>query len=154
MGGKSTITDYFIKQGRIMISDDKVPILETEDSFLAVPSHPHHRPYRKMEDLGFFVEKFSIEAKPVHAIYELERVDKDAKIEITELHGVEKYKSLHYADLMSLFFLRPKKLSFLMRMAKAVPIFKVTVPWEMNRLDEVYNSIVNHTEKIAKRHGA
>jgi hypothetical protein len=148
MGGKSTITDYFIKQGHTMISDDKVPILETNDSFLAIPSHPHHRPYRKMEDLGLFVKNFAIEAKPVDAIYELERADKDAKIEITELQGIEKYKSLHYADLMSLFFLRPKKLSFLMRMAKGVPVLKVTVPWDIDRLDELYESIVEYTEKI------
>ena len=150
MGGKSTMTDYFIKQGHTMISDDKVARYEKDDRYFAVPSHPHHRPYRKMEDLGFFVENFATEVKPIHAVYELERADADEEIEIIELHGVEKFKSLHYADLINLFFLKPKRLSFQMRMAKVVPVFKVIVPWDLDRLHEVYSAIVEHTNNMGK----
>jgi hypothetical protein len=45
MGGKSTMTDYFIKQGHTLISDDKVPTFIQDGKFMAVGSHPHHRPY-------------------------------------------------------------------------------------------------------------
>ncbi len=152
MGGKSTMTDYFIKQGHTMISDDKVARYKKSDRYFAVPSHPHHRPYRKMEDLGFFVENFAREVKPIHAVYELERADADAEIMIMELHGVEKFKSLHYADIITLFFLKPKQLSFQMGMAKKVPVFKVTVPWDLDRLPEVYNSILTHTESMKKEY--
>lgn len=73
-GGKSTMTDFFIKKGHAMVSDDKVAILEEDGRLLAVPSHPHHRPYRKMEDLGYFVKNMSDTPKPIHAIYKLHRV--------------------------------------------------------------------------------
>ncbi len=150
MGGKSTMTDYFIKQGHTMISDDKVARYEKDDRYFAVSSHPHHRPYRKMEDLGFFVENFATEAKPIHAVYELERADADAEIVFIELHGIEKFQSLHYADLIALFFLKPRRLSFQMKMAKAVPVFKVIVPWDLDRLHEVYDSIIEHVESIKR----
>ena len=38
MGGKSTMTDYFIKQGHTLISDDKVPTFIEDFSFMAVRS--------------------------------------------------------------------------------------------------------------------
>ena len=46
-GGKSTLGDYFLKQGHPMLSDDKVATFLHEDEFWAVPSHPHHRPFRE-----------------------------------------------------------------------------------------------------------
>ena len=61
MGGKSTMTDYFIKQGHTLVSDDKVPTFIQDEKFIAVGSHPYHRPYRKFEELGYRVEKFTTE---------------------------------------------------------------------------------------------
>lgn len=100
-GGKSTMTDFFLKQGHTMISDDKVASYEENGQFFAVSSHPHHRPHRKMEDLGFFVSNVAGTPKPMHAIYELDRAKPDAFIGITELHGIEKFKSLRYSSLNS-----------------------------------------------------
>ena len=78
------------------------------DSFSAAPSHPHHRPYRKMEDLGFFIENFAIDQKPIHVIYELEKEEEDVSIVIAELKGIEKFKSLRYSSEMNLFFHKTK----------------------------------------------
>ena len=64
MGGKSTMTDYFIKQGHSLISDDKVPTFIQHGKFMAVGSHPYHRPYRKFEELGIRVENYTPNVSP------------------------------------------------------------------------------------------
>ncbi len=147
-GGKSTMTDFFMKQEHTMISDDKVVMCEKEKQIFAVSSHPHHRPYRMMEDLGFFVEDFALIPKPIHAIYELEKADKDAKLMIRELTGMEKFISLRYASEINLSFLKPKRFKFLMKIANMVPVYKVTVPWNLERLIEVHNQIIKHSKNI------
>ena len=144
-GGKSTMTDFFLKQGHTLISDDKVASYEKNGAFFSVPSIPFHRPYRKMEDLGYFVENVAATPKPIHAIYELEKSMEDAPITITELHGIEKFKSLRYSSEINLSFLKTKRFTFLSRLAKAVPVYRVTVPWDMERLGEVHNRIVEHS---------
>lgn len=150
-GGKSTMTDYFMKKGHVVVSDDKVGIFEKEGKFYSVPSHPHHRPYRKMEDLGFFIKNFATKVQPIHVVYELEKVEKDAAIEILEVHGVEKFKSLRYASEMNLFFQKSKRFEFLMKMANMVHVYKVSVPWDMERLDDVYKKIVEHAQQLKPR---
>lgn len=145
-GGKSTMTDYFMKQQHTMISDDKVAIYEESGLFFSVPSHPHHRPYRKMEDLGFFIESISAAPQPIHAVYKLEKTEADAKITITELSGTEKFISLRYASEMNMFFLKPNRFEFLMRMANMVSVYRVTVPWNLGRLIEVHDQIVKHSK--------
>ncbi len=147
-GGKSTMTDFFLKQGHTMLSDDKVAMYKKNNQFYAVPSHPHHRPYRKMEDLGFFVQNFSIASKPIHIIYELEKGRVDAEIKIIELQGVEKFKSLRFASEMNVFFQKEKRFYFLMQLANHVPVYKVSVPWDIKRLSAVYDSIVDHSKQL------
>ena len=147
-GGKSTMTDFFIKQGHTMISDDKVACHEEKDLFFALPSYPYHRPYRKLEDLGYFVENVAAIPKPIHAIYELEQSDADAIITIKELHGIEKFKALRYSSEFNLTFLKTKQFTFLTRLAKVVPVYKVTVPWDMKCLPEVHKVICEHSINI------
>lgn len=147
-GGKSTMTDFFIKQGHPMISDDKVACLEQDHQFLAVPSYAYHRPYRQLEDLGYFVENMVQKPKPIHAIYELKRMNADSDISISELHGIEKFKALRYSMEFSLSFLKTKQFSFLSRIAKIVPVFRVAVPWDIGRLNEVHEVITGHSKSI------
>lgn len=143
-GGKSTMTDFFLKQGHTLISDDKVATIKIDNQIYAISSHPHHRPYRKMEDLGYFVKDFSVLPKAIHAIYELKKGEPNSKIIIEELSGVEKFKSLQYASEMNLFFQKQKRFTYLTKMAKSVPVFKVTIPWKIDRLKEVYMHILQH----------
>jgi hypothetical protein len=144
-GGKSTITDYFMKRGHTMISDDKVATFQKEGKYYAVSSHPHNRPYRNLEDLGFFVENFSTSPKPLKFIYLLEKAEPDANITINLLSGIEKIMALRSAKEMNLFFPESKQLAYLGQIAKQISLFKVTVPWDMERLDEVYNNICEHS---------
>ncbi len=146
MGGKSTMTDFFMKRGHTMISDDKVATFEKDGQVFAVPAHPHHRPYRKKEDLGFFVKNFATDTKPIHAIYMLEKVDKNAITDITELKGIEKFTSLRYASETNLFFQKSKRFKYLVQIAKHTPVYKVSVPWDFNKLKSVYKQIVAHSK--------
>jgi len=146
MGGKSTMTDFFIKQGHTMVSDDKVGIENRNDSFYVVPSHPHQRPYRAKEDLGFFIENIAANPKLVNSIYELEQANKDDEVKITELKGIDKFKSLRYASEINLYFLKPKRLEFLLKLAKKVKVYQVCVPWDLDRQHEVYNTICEHVK--------
>ena len=146
-GGKSTITDFFIQRGHRMLSDDKVATYEEEGTFFAVPSYPYHRPYRKAEELGRFVSNFSTEPQPIGAIYELERARPDAQIEIIEQSGIEKFTALRYASEMNFPYLKAERFVFLTRMAADIPLFRVYVPWDLERLYEVYNAITAHVDQ-------
>lgn len=146
MGGKSTMTDYFMRQGHTMISDDKVATFEKEEVFFAVPSYSHHRPYRNTEDLGKSVSNFASAPGKMHTIYTLERVGSDKAVTIKELTGIEKFKSLRSAKEMNLFFSESRQLLYLAKLAKKVSVYQVTVPWDINRLHEVYEAIAKHTE--------
>ena len=148
MGGKSTMTDYFIKQGHPLISDDKVPTFIQDGKFMAAGSHPYHRPYRKFEELGYRVEKFTTEFKPIHAFYELEGVEADANISINEIKGFAKFDALLPNYLYMFSWLRPKRLKYLSDMLNDIKVFHVKVPWELARLDEVHDLIYGHIKGI------
>ncbi len=145
MGGKSTMTDYFIKQGHLLISDDKVPTFIKDDKFMAVGSHPYHRPYRKLEDLGYRVDNFTKYFKPIHAFYLMQRVKDDANITIKEINGFAKFDLLWFNHLYMYPWLKTKRLKYLSSMLNSVRVFKVAVPWDKNRLREVHNEICEHS---------
>lgn len=149
MGGKSTMTDYFIKQGHPLISDDKVPTFIQDGKFMAVGSHPYHRPYRKFEELGYRVEKFTTEFKPIHAFYALERVGGEEEIRIVEINGFAKFDALLPNYLYMFSWLRPERLAYLSKMLNSIKVFRVQVPWDMERLSEVHAAICEHTNHIA-----
>ena len=147
-GGKSTMTDFFIKKNYPLISDDKVATFKKDGMYYAVPSHPHHRPFRKAEDLGYFVKNMAISSKPIHAIYELESADANADIMISELQGMKKFETLWISSQINLGFLRTQRFSLLMDIARSIPIYKITVPWDLNRLGEVHEIICQHSKEI------
>ena len=148
MGGKSTMTDYFIKQGHTLVSDDKVPTFIVDGKFMAVGSHPYHRPYRKFEELGYRVENFTTDFKPIHAFYELEGVDGDLEISIKEITGFKKFDALLPNYLYMFSWLRPERLKYLSKMLNDVRVFHVQIPWDMERLGEVHDIICEHSEGI------
>lgn len=148
MGGKSTMTDFFIKQGHTLVSDDKVPTFIDDGKFMAVGSHPHHRPYRKFEELGYRVDNFATHFKPIHAFYELEGVEGDAKITIEEINGFAKFDTLLPNYLYMFSWLKPERLKYLSKMLNDVRVFHVRVPWDMERLGEVHDAICKQSEVI------
>lgn len=144
-GGKSTLTDYFIQKGHTMLSDDSMAIDKFGETYYAIASYPFHRPYREVETLGYPVENFATEPKPLHAVYLLEKSEPDAAVEINELKGIEKFKAFHYSTFIDFDFMKKERFEFFTEMAKQVPVYKVKVPWDLQRLGEVYKAIVAMT---------
>ncbi len=149
-GGKSTMTDYFIKQGHELVSDDKVATYIKDDQFIAVPSHPHHRPYRRFEDLGYRVKNMFSHTQPIHAFYALEVNDEDAEITISEILGFKKFEALLPSYLFSFGYLKAQRLKYLAKMVNNIPLYQVNRPWDMGRLGDVHAAIVQHSTQLAK----
>ena len=144
-GGKSTLTNYFIQKGHALFSDDTLPVRRVDESYIAYPSFPYHRPYRKVESLGVPVKNFARNPAPIKTIFELKRAAPDAEVEITQSMGVEKFKTLYYSHFIKFSFMKHERFALAMEMTKYVPVYKITVPWDLDRLEEVYKMICDHT---------
>lgn len=140
-GGKSTLTDFFLQQGHRLLSDDSLGVKRQADKYYAVSSYPFHRPYRELETLGYHTDRFQADPLPVHAVYVLVKSDLEAPVTIAELTGVEKFKAFHYSTFIDIPFMKRERLDYFAQMAKRVPVYKVTVPWDLERLSEVYEAI-------------
>jgi hypothetical protein len=145
-GGKSTLTDYFIQKGHTMLSDDSLGIEKRGKEYYAIASYPYHRPYREPEELGYFTKNFANEPKPLHAVYILKKSSADAVVKIEELKGIEKFKSFYYSSFLNISFMKKNRFDFFTDIAKLVPVYRVVVPWDIERLDEVYNAIIEHNK--------
>lgn len=147
-GGKSTLTDHFIQKGHRMLSDDSLAIDKRGDTYYTIASYPFHRPYREPETLGYPVKNFAIEPKPLHAVYLLKKSEPGAAIDIRELKGIEKFKAFHYSAFIDFSFMKEERFDFFTRMAKYVRVYEISVPWDLERLDEVYEKICRHSTSI------
>jgi len=143
-GGKSTMTDYFLKQGHTLISDDTLGVYEEEGTFMVVASYPFHRPYREAESLGYKVTDVMKERKPLKAVYLLEKAEPDVEIIIEEVKGIAKYRAFHFSTFINFDFLKSQHFKMIGKMANTVPVYKVSVPWDLERLSEVRRKIVEH----------
>jgi len=148
MGGKSTMTDYFIQQGHALISDDKIPLWIENDQFMLTGSHPYHRPYRKFEELGYHVSHFMNDAVPLNALYILEKGSENSPVIIEELHGFLKFQKILPHYLFSFASQQKKRMHYLANLAEHTKVFKVQRPWNLQKLDEVYQSIVKHVSSL------
>jgi hypothetical protein len=148
-GGKSTLGDYFLKQGHPMLSDDKVATFLQTGRFWAAPSHPHHRPFRAVEVLGYPIENFASQPRPIHAFYVLEAGEPDDLVEITEVLGFRKFEELLPNYLFSFDFLQRKRMKWLAELADTSRVFRVKRPWNLERQHETYDAICHHSGSIA-----
>lgn len=144
-GGKSTLTNHFICKNEIMVSDDKVGVFSENGKFYVIPSYPYHRPYRNQEDLGKEVKQFANSKKEIRTIYNLIKVEKDDKVEISKVLGIEKFKVLRNTtdvDITSIY--KKQRFDTLANIANEDYIYDLTIPWDLTRLDEVYKKVKEH----------
>ena len=153
-GGKSTLGDYFLKRGHPMLSDDKAATFWHEGEFFATPSHPHHRPFREFEVLGYPVDNFATSANPIHAFYLLQQGEPDGSIEITEVTGFRKFEELLPNYLYSFSFLQKQRLKWLAQLADQSLVFQVRRPWNLERMPEVYEAICAHSRSVSGRNNS
>jgi hypothetical protein len=143
-GGKSTLVDYFIQKGHFIYGDDTVAIDENENKYEVIASYPFHRPYRKTEELGYPIINFSTTVQPLSHIYRLEKSASDTKIEICELTGAEKFEAIYQSMFVMFDYMKKERYLFATKMAKHIKVFKITIPWDKERLEEVYQAILIH----------
>lgn len=150
-GGKSTLGDYFLKRGHPMLADDKVATFLHEGDYWAVPSHPHHRPFRKFEVLGYPIENFAAQSGPVHAFYALEAAEPDSRVEISEVEGFRKFENLLPHYLFSFRFLKEQRMRWLAQLADKSRLFRVKRPWNLDRMHDVYDAICAHSRSVSEK---
>lgn len=144
MGGKSTLTDHFVRQGHPMISDDKVPGAIEYGRYAVGGSHPYHRPFRRFEELGYPVERFSPTFRSVRTLYLLQRCEPLSPVSIDEVRGFRMFESLQPNQLFGFSFYRERQLTSLAVMLNQSRLFRVALPWRTERLTEVYDAIRSH----------
>jgi len=145
MGGKSTLTDYFLSRGHALISDDKVAV--TADMEI-VPSHPYHRPYRQFETLGRRAARVSEHMLKPAAVYLLSPLPAHEAPIITEVTGYAKFDAL-LPSLMYLFAQnRVERLKHLTRFLDDVFVCRIALPWALPRLPDVYDAIAAHRQIV------
>jgi len=147
-GGKSTLTDYFIRKGHALYADDTLPLKKENNQYIAYPSFPYYRPYRQPETLGHPVKNFARNPAPLKVLFKLEKVAADAKVEIISLKGIERFKAFFYSSFIKFSFMKKERFSFFTEMAMEVPVYKVLVPQDLERLDEVYEAIVQKVKCV------
>ena len=143
--GKSTLTDYFLKKKHLLLSDDKLATFKDGENFYCVPSHPYHRPYRGIEDLGVQTDNFDINQLEIGNIYWIKPVKEDDKIVITELTGVKKFEVLRYSTEMDL-SIDEKRFKYITSLANNLKVYEIQIPRNLDRLEEVYTRIIKHTK--------
>jgi hypothetical protein len=147
-GGKSTLTDFFLRRGHPLFSDDSVALEKRENGYVALPSYPYHRPYRRPEVLGASATKIARAPASVLMFVLLEKVPKECDVHIGELRGIEKFKAFHYSAFIDFKFKKRERLDNFAEMAKNIPVYKVTVPWDIQRLHEVYEAITKQAASM------
>ncbi len=148
--GKSTLLGYFLSRNHTLVSDDHLAV-SRENYCDVLPATPYYRPYRAGEDLGHIAKKFSPYPTPLKRLYLLEPTFGYAGIEVHELQGIRAMEALlphiqynlHNQGLPQLFPLVAKRFTGLNQLIRQVPIKRLYVPRDLNRLPEVYDFIQN-----------
>lgn len=143
-GGKSTLTDYFIQKNHVVYGDDTIAINKVNGHYEVIASYPFHRPFREPEVLGYPIVNFGSEVRTLSCIYRLKKSDTNTKVEITELYGIEKFEAIYQSMFVTFESMKKERYLFATHMADEVKVFDIIIPWEKERLEEVYQAILTH----------
>ena len=146
-GGKSTLTHHFLQKGHTLLSDDKLALFKRDNAYVAVPSYPYARNYREFEDLGKYIENFSKKSLPVGCMYRLIQVGEEEDVSIKQVKGIDKFAIVEMSCDIKLSMLKEEKFSQLHDLVQNLKIYEIRVPQDLNRLDEVYEKIMEHFKR-------
>jgi hypothetical protein len=150
-GGKSTFVNYFINKGHKLVSDDYVAVYKSSSNkIMTTSSYPYCRPFREYEVFGVKADNILKSFKPIHVIYILDKADKDADVLFEELTGYEKFHVLLPNYMYNILQIKKAQLGLLADMLKIVKVFRVKRPWNLERIDEVYNAVCEHSKGLTK----
>lgn len=139
--GKSTLAAHCVGCGHALIADDKVATLPFDGGFLAVPSHPYQRAYRRAEDLGCLARGYADAPKFLSALLILEKAAPDEEAKVRKIKGYDKFFKLFSNYIFRFSFLQREGMEFLAGLANAVPFYSLTLPWDLGKLDDALDAI-------------
>lgn len=142
MGGKSTIASYFTDRGHQLLSDDKLRVSRDNGGFQVFPSHPYVRVSRELESLGRYCNSHAVDPVPLGCMIFLEFVEEGAGVELTEISGLEKFELLMASVLYEPVSLPVVEIQEVLALAQRHRLYRMTVPRKIERLPEVYRSVV------------
>ena len=100
--------------------------------------------------LGHPVKNFAASARPIHAFYVLERGEPDSAIAITEIEGFRKFEQLLPNYLFGFRFLQQQRMRWLAGLADQSRVFRVQRPWNLDRMQEVYEALCAHSRDLSR----
>lgn len=142
LSGKSTMTEHFLKKGHALLSDDSLAVYKQENTFYGLSSHPYCRPYRMPDHLGYPAKNIADRAKPIQAIFLLKKTSPTVPVRIIELEGDERLKAFDFQYSIKFDFFKEYRANQLAEMIKTIPVYRVLVPWNVKRLEEVRQAIL------------
>ena len=83
----------------------------------------------------------------IQAIFNLVKVDANESIKIEEVFGIEKFQILKFSTEIDLPINLKSRFEMLSKIANNVKLYNISIPWDLNRLEEVYEKIVNFIKK-------
>jgi len=143
-GGKSTLADFFIRQGHRLLSDDKVRLEYNVKDYFVYPSYPYRRPYRKFETLGEYAEGYSGRMLSFGNIYFLNYVSPEDDCSIELIQGLKKFEILKTSYLYEPVSMSKVEMEYLVKLVHHSVLYQVNVPKDLTRLGEVYQAIVDN----------
>ena len=148
-GGKSTMVDYFARQGFDLITDDKARLTAISDDYHVFSSHPYRRPNREYEALGEYSENFRNTSLPLNSIFALNLVDANSECRVTKLAGLEKFELVKSSSLYGAISLTEPVIKEILSMVLHCEVYRIDVPRDLCRLPEVCELILRHIKKSA-----
>ena len=148
MGGKSSLVQYFLGRGHALVADDKLPTYQENGGYMAAPAHPFCRARRTFENLGCRAPESMLRPKTICCLYELEPAGAGDRVQIQKIRGMKKLELLLPHCLYTLIYLQPERMRYLADLLESVPIFSLHLPWDLERLPEVYDKLSCHAASL------
>jgi hypothetical protein len=156
--GKSTLVHHFLSQGHALLADEHLLIAHRSDGpngssgvSMVLPTIPYLRPFRKLECLGDYTERFCTRAYPLHRLYLLEAALPADPVSIEQLRGNaagiavcmrQQFDIGKLAASAVLHRLPKDRFARVARLAAEIPVKRVRVPRDLSRLREVHDAIL------------
>ena len=142
-GGKSTLADNFVKRGYKLLGDDSIGVCIEKESIYTVSSYPFRRPYRRVRELGIYTDSFLSGFVELDKIFLLKRANIDSDIKISSISNIEAFEALSKALFVTYSRLSKEKMSLIAKLVRENNIYRVSIPWSRDRVDEVIDTIIS-----------
>lgn len=147
--GKSSLVSACLARDLKLVTDDKLAIRLSGETALALPSHPHCRDYRALEDLGRRTRSFAGEALPLAALFMVARDSTLREPLLESVTGGDRFRAALPALLYHFSADAVTPARQLARLVDQVPVYSLTVPDDARQIDAVVDRLVAESASLA-----